>query len=157
MPDSYYTKFKSLQTALYAGPFFAALSFAAYLFAAIYVDDDRKKVDDYIKSKFKIKLIEKKIKLIFCKKKKECQKSNERQNSSSQSDSNLNEIISDETKDGQNAYLNQISSSEVNLSLQPSVQIKPEINNIDINNEMPVMFNSSAHLISKSNQSNIDK
>lgn len=49
-PDSFYTKFKSLQTALYAGPFFAALSFAAYLFAAIYVDEDRKKVDDYIKS-----------------------------------------------------------------------------------------------------------
>lgn len=50
-PDSFYTKFKSLQTALYAGPFFAALSFAAYLFAGIYVDEDKKKVDDYIKSK----------------------------------------------------------------------------------------------------------
>ena len=37
--------------ALYAGPFFCALSFAAYLFAAIYVDEDRKKVEMAIKSK----------------------------------------------------------------------------------------------------------
>lgn len=50
-PDTYYNKFTSLQTALYAGPFFAAVSFAAYLFAAIYVDEDRKKVELYIKSK----------------------------------------------------------------------------------------------------------
>jgi hypothetical protein len=40
-----------LQLALYAGPFFAALSFACYLFAAIYVDEDKKKVDDFIRSK----------------------------------------------------------------------------------------------------------
>lgn len=37
--------------ALYAGPFFCALSFAAYLFTAIYVDEDRKKVELEIKSK----------------------------------------------------------------------------------------------------------
>jgi uncharacterized membrane protein YcaP (DUF421 family) len=34
---------------LYAGPFFAALSFAAYLFTAIYVAEDKKDVDNYIK------------------------------------------------------------------------------------------------------------
>lgn len=51
-PDTYYNKFTSLQTALYAGPFFAALSFAAYLFAAIYIDEDKKKVEIAIKSKF---------------------------------------------------------------------------------------------------------
>jgi hypothetical protein len=50
-PDTYYNKFVSLQTALYAGPFFAAASFAAYLFTAIYVEEDKKKVELYIKSK----------------------------------------------------------------------------------------------------------
>ncbi len=50
-PDTYYNKFTSLQMALYAGPFFAAISFACYLFAAIYVDDDKKIVDDFIRSK----------------------------------------------------------------------------------------------------------
>jgi hypothetical protein len=49
--DSYFNKFESLQVALYAGPFFAALSFAAYLFTAIYVEEDKKKVDAAIKSK----------------------------------------------------------------------------------------------------------
>lgn len=48
-PDTYYSKFSSLQVALYAGPFFAALSFAAYLFTAIYVVEDKKDVDDFIK------------------------------------------------------------------------------------------------------------
>lgn len=48
-PDTYFSKFSSLQVALYAGPFFAALSFAAYLFAAIYVVEDKKEVDDYLK------------------------------------------------------------------------------------------------------------
>jgi hypothetical protein len=50
-PDTYYNKFTSLQIALYAGPFFAAVSFACYLFTAIYVVEDRKKVDIMIKSK----------------------------------------------------------------------------------------------------------
>ena len=50
-PDTYYNKFVSLQTALYAAPFFAAVSFAAYLFAAIYVEEDKTRVDLYIKSK----------------------------------------------------------------------------------------------------------
>jgi MFS transporter, Spinster family, sphingosine-1-phosphate transporter len=50
-PDTYYNRFTSLQTALYAGPFFAALSFGAYLFTAIYIDADRKSVDAVIKSK----------------------------------------------------------------------------------------------------------
>ena len=50
-PDTYYNKFYSLQIALYAGPFFAAISFACYLFAAIYVVEDKKKVDILIKSK----------------------------------------------------------------------------------------------------------
>lgn len=48
-PDTYFSKFSSLQVALYAGPFFAALSFAAYLFTAIYVVDDKKDVDDYLR------------------------------------------------------------------------------------------------------------
>lgn len=48
-PDTYSSKFSSLQIALYAGPFFAALSFAAYLFAAIYVVEDKKDVDDYLR------------------------------------------------------------------------------------------------------------
>lgn len=48
-PDTYNSKFTSLQVALYAGPFFAALSFAAYLFAAIYVVEDKKEVDDYLR------------------------------------------------------------------------------------------------------------
>ncbi|CAF0772980.1 unnamed protein product [Brachionus calyciflorus] len=134
-PDSYYTKFKSLQTALYAGPFFAALSFASYLFAAIYVDDDRKKVDDYIKK---------------------CQKSNERPNSSSLSDSNINEL-SNEIKESPNVYSKSITTSELNLNKDPSVQIKPSKENIDINNEIPVVFNSSANLLPKSIESNIDK
>lgn len=47
--DTYYNRFTSLQAALYAGPFFAALSFGAYLFAAIYVESDKKEVDMYIK------------------------------------------------------------------------------------------------------------
>ncbi len=51
-PDSYFTKFKALQFALYAGPVFAMLSFAAYLFAAIYVEEDKKKVELIIKSKW---------------------------------------------------------------------------------------------------------
>ena len=50
-PDTFYNKFTSLQMALYAGPFFAAMSFACYLFAAIYVVDDKKQVDDFIRSK----------------------------------------------------------------------------------------------------------
>ena len=50
-PDTYYNKFTSLQIALYAGPFFAAVSFACYLFTAIYVVEDRKKVDIMLKSK----------------------------------------------------------------------------------------------------------
>jgi hypothetical protein len=33
---------------MYSGPVFAALSFAAYLFAAIYVEADKKKVDQYV-------------------------------------------------------------------------------------------------------------
>lgn len=73
------------------------------------------------------------------------------------SDSNLNEIISNETKDEQNAYLNQISSSEVNLNLQPNVQIKPTINNIAINNETPALFNSNVNLIPKSDETILDK
>lgn len=48
-PDTYNSKFTSLQVALYAGPFFAALSFAAYLFTAIYVVEDKKDVDDFIR------------------------------------------------------------------------------------------------------------
>lgn len=48
-PDTFYNKFTSLQMALYAGPFFAAMSFACYLFAAIYVVDDKKQVDDFIR------------------------------------------------------------------------------------------------------------
>lgn len=48
-PDTYHNKFASLQVALYAGPFFAALSFAAYLFTAIYVAEDKKDVDEYLK------------------------------------------------------------------------------------------------------------
>jgi len=34
---------------MYSGPIFSALSFAAYLFAAIYVEADKKKVDQYVK------------------------------------------------------------------------------------------------------------
>lgn len=48
-PDTYYTKFSSLQAALYAGPFFAAISFACYMFASIYVVEDKKIVDLAIK------------------------------------------------------------------------------------------------------------
>jgi hypothetical protein len=51
--DTYFNKFTSLQMALYAGPVFAALSFASYLFAAIYVVDDKNKVDEMIRSKQK--------------------------------------------------------------------------------------------------------
>ena len=40
----------SLQAALYAGPFFALLSFGAYLFAAIYVEEDKKNVEIAVKS-----------------------------------------------------------------------------------------------------------
>jgi MFS family permease len=48
-PDTYMVRYQSLQMALYAGPCFALLSFGAYLFAAIYIDEDRKNVDLYIK------------------------------------------------------------------------------------------------------------
>lgn len=51
-PDTYFNKFTSLQFALYASPFFAALSFAGYLFAAIYVNEDKKSVDIAIASMF---------------------------------------------------------------------------------------------------------
>jgi hypothetical protein len=51
LDNSYFNRFTSLQTALYSGPFFAALSFAAYLFAAIYIEDDKKLVEEFIKSK----------------------------------------------------------------------------------------------------------
>ena len=46
-PDTYMTRFTSLQNVLYMGPFFIGLSFMGYLFASIYVDDDKKKADDY--------------------------------------------------------------------------------------------------------------
>lgn len=134
-PDSYYTKFKSLQTALYAGPFFAALSFAAYLFAAIYVDDDRKKVDDYIKKSKKL---------------------NDRPNSSSLSDSNINELTNNQTKESPNVYSNPVNASDINLSLTPDVT-KASIENMDINTETSAIFNSSANLIPKINHSNNDK
>ena len=38
--------------ALYAGPVFAALSFASYLFASIYVVDDKNAVDEMMKSEY---------------------------------------------------------------------------------------------------------
>ena len=50
LPDTYFNRFQSLQSALYAGPFFAALSFGAYLICAIYIEDDKKEVELYIKS-----------------------------------------------------------------------------------------------------------
>jgi len=48
-PDTYFNRFMSLQAALYAGPFFALLSFGAYLFAAIYVEEDKKNVEIAVK------------------------------------------------------------------------------------------------------------
>ena len=51
----------SLQAALYAGPFFALLSFGAYLFAAIYVEEDKKNVEIAVKSERKIKFYLKKL------------------------------------------------------------------------------------------------
>lgn len=48
-PDTYYNRFTSLQLALYAGPFFALLSFACYLFAALFIEDDKKQVELIIK------------------------------------------------------------------------------------------------------------
>ena len=53
-PNTYFHKFTSLQTAMYAGPVFAALSFAAYLFASIYVYDDKRKVELLIKSEYNL-------------------------------------------------------------------------------------------------------
>ncbi len=50
--DTYFNRFSSLQVALYAGPFFAAMSFAAYLVAALYIKKDKDEVEAYIKSKF---------------------------------------------------------------------------------------------------------
>ncbi len=50
-PETHYNRYVSLQTALYAGPVFAVLSFAGYLFAALYVEEDKKKVELIIKSK----------------------------------------------------------------------------------------------------------
>ena len=49
-PDTYFIRFQSLQAALYAGPFFAALSFGAYLIAAIFIKQDKEDVEAYIKS-----------------------------------------------------------------------------------------------------------
>ncbi len=49
---TYYNQYTSLQTALYAGPVFAVLSFGGYLFAALYVEEDKKKVELFIKSKY---------------------------------------------------------------------------------------------------------
>lgn len=45
----YINRFNSLQIALYTAPFFAALSLACYLFAAIYIDDDRRYIEKLIK------------------------------------------------------------------------------------------------------------
>jgi hypothetical protein len=53
-PDTYFNRFSSLQTALYAAPFFSALSFASYLFSAIYLESDKKKVDILIKKNQKL-------------------------------------------------------------------------------------------------------
>ena len=50
LPDTYFNRFQSLQSALYAGPFFAALSFGAYLICAIYIEEDKAEVELYIKS-----------------------------------------------------------------------------------------------------------
>lgn len=47
--DSYYLQYTSLQSALYAGPFFALMSFGAYLLATFYIEDDKKKVELMIK------------------------------------------------------------------------------------------------------------
>lgn len=47
--DSSLDRFLSLQTALFFGPVFAALSFVFFLLAVVFVDEDRKKVDDLIR------------------------------------------------------------------------------------------------------------
>ena len=65
-PDTFYNRYTSLQSALYAGPFFAALSFATYLFGAIYIDEDKKKVLEAVKSKIFFEKKLKKIEKIFC-------------------------------------------------------------------------------------------
>jgi MFS transporter, Spinster family, sphingosine-1-phosphate transporter len=49
LPNLYVHRFNSLQTALYTAPFFAALSLACYLFAAIYIEDDKKLIEKIIK------------------------------------------------------------------------------------------------------------
>jgi len=49
-PDTYYNRFTSLQFALFAGPVFAFLSFTAYLFASLYVVQDKADVDLFIKN-----------------------------------------------------------------------------------------------------------
>ena len=48
MEDSKLVRFNSLRIALLFGPVFAALSFVTFLFAVIFVEEDKKKVDDLI-------------------------------------------------------------------------------------------------------------
>ena len=63
--DTYFNRFMSLQAALYAGPFFALLSFGAYLFAAIYVEEDKKNVEIAVKSETFNFTFKKKFKIIL--------------------------------------------------------------------------------------------
>ncbi len=48
LEDNSLNKFNSLQMTLFFGPVFTSLSFVTFLFAAIYVEEDKKKVDDLI-------------------------------------------------------------------------------------------------------------
>lgn len=64
-PDTFMTRFTSLQTALYSGPLFIGLAFFGYLIASIYVEEDKKKVDDYIK-KSKIYILKYLFKINYC-------------------------------------------------------------------------------------------
>ena len=115
-PDTFYNKFTSLQVALYAGPFFAALSFAAYLFAAIYVCEDKKKVDEYLRVCKEISSV----------------RQNEDKNLTSSNESTLNELSTTGVNrvKNNNAYLNPVAAQDLaQTSGLQQQQIQSEFHN----------------------------
>lgn len=48
MPDTYYSKYLALQRSFYINLYASVLGGGAFLIASLYVQKDKKKVDDYL-------------------------------------------------------------------------------------------------------------
>jgi len=54
MPDTYYTKYLSMLQAIYSTLFASVLGGGAFLLASLYLQRDKKRVDDYLNDRGKI-------------------------------------------------------------------------------------------------------